>query len=117
MFVKSHNKILTITGIIIIIINTLSLVRAAKDKFNLNASVTEYLESPLLQEVFPDYLQETARANLVHPHFPAPTSRTEPLPRNQGYFFPALFKVSILLLQPSMPVHRSADMSWRPEQH
>jgi len=60
------NKILTTTVIIITIINTLSLVRAAKDKFNLHASVTEYLESPLLQEVFPDYLQETARANLVH---------------------------------------------------
>lgn len=114
------NKILTII-VIVIIINTLSSVRAAKDMFSLNASVTEYLESPLLQEVFPDYLQETARANLVHvvgtPSLSCSHSDTQPLPRNQGYPFPALFKVSVLLLQTSMPMHGSADLSWRPEQH
>lgn len=44
---------------IIISINTLSLVRTAKDKLNLSASVTGYLESPFLQEAFPDYSQQS----------------------------------------------------------
>lgn len=51
--------------VIIIIINTLSLVRRAKNELSLSASLTGYLESPLLQEIF-QITPRRAITNLVH---------------------------------------------------